>query len=301
MRNPSFSIISPRTLLATPWYNTAVKTPVDAYLAYNAGMYRLTREVRFAVNPGPDAQAEGRPSNGFGGFPSLAGLGHYFIVQVTLDGELDAKSNYLINIRDVDAAVRNRAVPAVRELIRSQGDCRPETVVRAVHHSMLDAWPGVTLQRIRLYLTPYFSAAILPGEPEMVRLSQKFEFSATHRLHNPQLSDEENRQLFGKCNNPHGHGHNYELEVTLAGRPDANGVLLELVEFERIVTATVIDRFDHKNLNIELPEFKQTIPTVENIARITYDLLKPRFADTPARLASVTVWETPKTWCEYAG
>ena len=134
----------------------------------------------------------------------------------------------------------------------------------------------------------------------MVRLSQRFEFSATHRLHNPSLSDEENRRLFGKCNNPHGHGHNYELEVTLSGRPDASGLLADLPAFERIVATTIIDRFDHKNLNIELPEFRELIPTVENISMTIYRLLKPKFDRTGAKLAAVTLWETPKTWCEYS-
>ncbi len=134
----------------------------------------------------------------------------------------------------------------------------------------------------------------------MVRLSQKFEFSATHRLHNPTLSEEENCRTFGKCNNPHGHGHNYEVQVTLAGKPDAKGVLVEIPLFERLVASTVIDKFDHKNLNVELPEFRELIPTVENIAMTIYRLLKPKFADASARLVAITVWETPKTWCEYS-
>ena len=134
----------------------------------------------------------------------------------------------------------------------------------------------------------------------MVRLSQKFEFSATHRLHNPSLSEEENCRTFGKCNNPHGHGHNYEVQVTLAGRPDESGVLVNIPAFEHIVGSSVIDKFDHKNLNVELPEFRELIPTVENIAMTIYRLLKPKFNDAGAKLAAVTVWETPKTWCEYS-
>src|SRR5262249_49432199 len=110
--------------------------------------------------------------------------------------------------------------------------------------------------------------------------------------------DETNRRIFGKCDNPHGHGHNYELQVTLVGDPDSDGLLVDVPQFEAIVAATVIDRFDHKNLNIELPEFRELIPTVENIAMVIYRLLKPKF--TRPALASVTVWETPKTWCEYS-
>ena len=135
----------------------------------------------------------------------------------------------------------------------------------------------------------------------MVRLSQKFEFSATHRLHNPALSDDENCRTYGKCNNPHGHGHNYELQVTLRGTPDPKtGVVIDVPAFERVVAQTVIERFDHKNLNIEIDEFRELMPSVENIAMVIYRMLKPKFAEQRARLAAVTVWETPKTWCEYA-
>ena len=162
------------------------------------------------------------------------------------------------------------------------------------------AWPGTRLECLGLSLSPFLRYSADASEHPMVRLSQKFEFSATHRLHNPALSDEENCRTYGKCNNPHGHGHNYEVQVTLSGRPDDNGLLVDVPAFERIVASTVIDRFDHKNLNLELPEFRETIPTVENIAATIYRLLKPRFADAGAGLASVTVWETPKTWCEYS-
>ena len=135
----------------------------------------------------------------------------------------------------------------------------------------------------------------------MTRLSQRFEFSASHRLHNPALSDEANRKTYGKCNNPHGHGHNYELQVTLVGTPAADtGLLVDVPAFERVVAETVVERFDHKNLNAELPEFAELIPSVENIARVIYRLLKPKLAAGTTRLASVTVWETPKTWCEYS-
>jgi 6-pyruvoyltetrahydropterin/6-carboxytetrahydropterin synthase len=135
----------------------------------------------------------------------------------------------------------------------------------------------------------------------MTRLSQKFEFSASHRLHNPALSDDVNRRTYGKCNNPHGHGHNYEVQVTLAGTPaDETGLLVDVPAFERTVAETVIERMDHKNLNVEVPEFRDLIPSVENIARVIYRMLKPKLENSATRLAGVTVWETPKTWCEYS-
>lgn len=129
----------------------------------------------------------------------------------------------------------------------------------------------------------------------MLRLSQRFEFSAAHRLHNPSLSEEKNLALFGKCNNPDGHGHNYELEVEVSGPLDEGGRIMKLATLEEIVHDLVIERFDHKHLNRQTAEFQSLIPSVENIARTIYRLLQPALTRGSTRLASVTVWETPKT------
>ena len=134
----------------------------------------------------------------------------------------------------------------------------------------------------------------------MVRLSQRFEFSASHRLHNPEISDQANLELFGKCNNPLGHRHNYELEVTLRGPVDSTGRIIEAAAFERIVQEKVLERFDHKHLNLQTEEFKVNIPSVENIAKVIYGLLKAEFAALNVTLAAVTVWETSKTSAQYS-
>ena len=133
----------------------------------------------------------------------------------------------------------------------------------------------------------------------MVRLTQRFEFSASHRLFNRELDEEHNHRIFGKCSNPHGHGHNYEVEVTVKGPPDAMGSIMPVIELERLVYAAVIEPLDHKNLNVEVPEFAKLIPSVENIAMVIYNRLTPLFAGHTARLATVRVWETPKTFAEY--
>ncbi len=258
-------------------------------------MYRLTREVRFAINDRPDAQLSGRPSNGHGGFPSLTGLGHYFALRVTLSGRLDPASQYLRNIKEIDEVVRQRAIAVVANAIR---EAAPVARLPArLHQALRDGWPGATLDRLELMLSPYLSIGMIISESPMVRLSQQFEFSAAHRLHNPALTDEQNRKTFGKCNNPLGHGHNYQVQVTLRGEPNANGVLIDLPEFERIVAESAIEKLDHKFLNLEVAEFRDTIPSVENIARTIFHMLKSRF---DGKLAGVTVWETPKTWCEYS-
>jgi 6-pyruvoyltetrahydropterin/6-carboxytetrahydropterin synthase len=262
-------------------------------------MFRLTREVRFAINGVDDPQLRGRPGNGYAGFPALVGYGPCLTLRVTLAGPLDPQSSYLVNIKQIDATVRRVAIPFVADCVAGAPPLTP-ALLTARLYQMLQAWPPLELAELRLGLSPFLAYCVRAPEISMVRLSQKFEFSATHRLHNPRLSEADNQNLFGKCNNPHGHGHNYELQVTLAGEPDENGVVVQIPELERIVGSTVIDRFDHKNLNVELPEFRELIPSVENIAMTAFRLLKPKFAGTRATLASVTVWETPKTWCEYA-
>jgi 6-pyruvoyltetrahydropterin/6-carboxytetrahydropterin synthase len=268
-------------------------------------MFRLTREVRFAINAAPDDQLAGRPTNSYAGFPSLTGLGHFFTLQVTLLGGLDAQSQYVRNIKEIDDAVRRLVVSHVSRHVQAGTFGGGGRVMAELFDLLAGAWPPAALTVLRLNLSPFLAWAVHAAdghssEKPMVRLSQVFEFSACHRLHNPALSERANRETFGKCNNPHGHGHNYQVQVTLAGEPDANGVLVDVPRFERTVAETVIDRFDHKNLNVEVPEFRELIPSVENIARVVYRLLKPRFSDAAGKLASVTVWETPKTWCEYS-
>lgn len=253
-------------------------------------MFRLTREVRFAINQKPDDQLTHPATNGFAGFPALTGFGQYFELQVSLQGELSEKSSYLRNIKEIDDAVRRRVI--AKHTVLNLAD---------VFNELRDEWGSDTLHSIALRLTPHLTLTQLALEyPMFTRLSQKFEFSASHRLHNEKLSADENRKTYGKCNNPHGHGHNYEVQVTLRGKPNPNGLLVDVPAFEKIVHQFAIEKLDHKNLNIEVPEFAELIPSVENISMVVYKLLKHRFTEVGAELASVTVWETPKTWCEYS-
>ena len=266
-------------------------------LSYNHSMFRLTREVRFAINDLQDDQLARSPANSHGGYPSVTGLAHYFAARMSLHGELERQSQYLVNIKRIDEAVRD-ALPAVRRLIED-GKPAPEIVSYMFNH-LRERWPA-QLESLSLALSPFLTLSSAVSELPMMRLSQKFEFSASHRLHNPSLSDEENRRTFGKCNNALGHGHNYEVQVTLIGATDGNGLLIDIPSFERTVAETVIDPFDHKHLNSEVPQFRELIPSVENIAKVIYQMLDPKFQTGETKLHSVTVWETPKTWCEYSG
>jgi 6-pyruvoyltetrahydropterin/6-carboxytetrahydropterin synthase len=262
-------------------------------------MFRLTREVRFSVNPEEAGELSGSPTNGFAGYPSLLGIGHFFMLEVTLVGEPAPETGCVVNIKLIDQKVREIVVPIVTAFVRRGRLAGGGALIGRIFDALKDTWPGTTLHHLRLALSPFLTLSLFSQEFPMTRLSQKFEFSASHRLHNPALSDEENRNLFGKCNNAHGHGHNYVLQVTVAGTPDSNGFIIDIPKFEQIVAQTVVEPFDHRYLNVEIPEFSDLIPTVENIAMVIYRMLKPRIEAAKVKLAGVTLWETTKTWCEY--
>ena len=134
----------------------------------------------------------------------------------------------------------------------------------------------------------------------MVFLTRKAEFSASHYYHNPEFTQEENQRIFGKCNNPHGHGHNYTLEVTGKGQVDPrSGFVVDLKELKEIMNREVIDALDHRFLNKEVPEFAQAIPTTENLAISIWDRLKAKLR--VAELHRIRVYETPDLFVDYYG
>ena len=134
----------------------------------------------------------------------------------------------------------------------------------------------------------------------MVYLTRKAEFSASHYYHNPEFSPEENRRIFGKCNNPHGHGHNYTLEVTVKGQVDQrSGFVVDLKELKEVMNREVIEAVDHRFLNKEVAEFQHQIPTTENLAITIWNWLKPKL--NVADLHRIRVYETPDLFVDYYG
>jgi 6-pyruvoyltetrahydropterin/6-carboxytetrahydropterin synthase len=130
-------------------------------------------------------------------------------------------------------------------------------------------------------------------------LTRRYLFSASHRLHNAEMSAEENRATYGKCNNPHGHGHNYSLEVTVSGQVDpATGMICNLVDLDQCVEREVLARYDLENLNA-LEEFSVTVPTTENLSIQIFEILHRRFSY--AHLERVRLEETMMNSFEYAG
>jgi len=131
----------------------------------------------------------------------------------------------------------------------------------------------------------------------MVYLTRRYRFSAGHRLHNDAFSPEENRRVYGKCNNPNGHGHNYLLEVTVAGVIDsATGMVVDVAALDAMVAERVLEKLDHKNLNLDMENFRIQVPTTENLCREIYQLLRERLEEGGAgcglRLDSVRLDET---------
>ena len=134
----------------------------------------------------------------------------------------------------------------------------------------------------------------------IITVCRKAHFNAAHRLHNPSWDDATNRKVFGVCNSPNFHGHNYDLEVKLTGPINTEtGYLYDLKELADLIKDEIEERFDHKNLNLDCPEFSNLNPTAENIAVVIWNLLR---AKVPQNIElSVTLYETPKNYVEYKG
>jgi len=131
-----------------------------------------------------------------------------------------------------------------------------------------------------------------------VAVFRKEHFNAAHRLHNPAWSDEHNQEVFGKCNNPNFHGHNYELIIQVIGEVNQEtGFVIDMKELSSILKENVLDRFDHKNLNLDVAEFKDLNPSAENIAIVIYTMLRPKI---DAELAlKIRLYETERNFVEY--
>ncbi len=133
-----------------------------------------------------------------------------------------------------------------------------------------------------------------------ITVSRKAHFNAAHRLHNKNWSDEKNQKIFGKCNYQNYHGHNYELIVSVTGEVNPEtGYVIDMGELKKIIKNEVEERLDHKNLNLDVPHFSNTIPSAENICIYIYDILKDNI-DSQFKL-SVRLYETPRNFVEYSG
>jgi 6-pyruvoyltetrahydropterin/6-carboxytetrahydropterin synthase len=282
------------------------RRPQSFYVEYTTGsqgsrikgMMRVMREVRFAL-VGPEAVSP-RITNSWAGWPGTAMLAPHLALRALIAGPVDPVTGYLVNIALIDRVLRESAIPIVQRARSGRSTEGPAGLMEPLWSATSARLQGFALEELELRTTPFLRYAVTGGEPHMVSMTQSFEFAAAHRLYVPELSEEENRRVFGKCMNANGHGHNYVVEVTIAGSPEADtGTLTDLPAFEAAVKERVIDRFDHKHLNADCPEFARLNPTVENITRVIWDLLEDAIGRD--RLRAVRVWETPKTYAEFRG
>jgi 6-pyruvoyltetrahydropterin/6-carboxytetrahydropterin synthase len=133
-----------------------------------------------------------------------------------------------------------------------------------------------------------------------VTVTRRLQFNAAHRVHNPALSDQENDQLFGKCNNPNWHGHNYTLDVSVRGDVDERtGYVIDLGKLKKLVEERAVNLIDHKNLNLDVAFMRGVIPTSENIIVAIWRQLDE--AIRPGKLVRLVLWETPNNYVEYTG
>ncbi len=213
---------------------------------------------------------------------------------VTLEGPVPVDEGFLVHVAKINATLRQSL--SEQEVIIENG-----LDIFDWARGVLDRkFCSFSVLRLKLDLSSRLSMYWIRERQEMIQVSRKYELAASHRLFNPDWDENRNSEVYGKCSNPQGHGHNYLLELTLRGKPDRKtGELTDLDEVDRVVREQVIDKFDHKNLNEDTKEFKELIPTVENMVKVFWELMTGRFGK--AELVRVAVWETEKTYAEYFG
>ena len=256
----------------------------------------------------------------FGATANPNSHGHNYVLEVTIKGRINPENGMVINIADLDGLLKEQVmgyydhkhINLQHPIFANQPYLQPTSenlviqIWRTIEHSPPLSSPtwgggrgGATLHRVRLYEDSALFADYY-GEEQMVYLTKVYEFSASHRLHSPYLSDEENREVFGKCNNFYGHGHNYVLEVTIQGEVDPRtGMIVDLDFLNETVQKQVYARFDHKHLNLDTPEFEQLNPTSENFVRVLWDVIEPSLK--PIKLHRLRLKETPKNYFDYYG
>lgn len=272
-------------------------------------MLYLTRKIEFAAAhvcrrpEWPDEQNR----RVYGACAIGSGHGHDYVCDVTVKGPIDPRTGMVVNLVEVNRTLKavvgvlnathlNDDHPAFQERVPTTEWLTLVLWDRLQPHLERCLLHRIRLQESRTRVVEY------RGEGSMVYVTRRIEFNAAHRLHSAVLSDEENAEVFGKCNSPNGHGHNYELEVTVRGPVDERtGTVIDLEHLDQVLEEEVMARYDHKNLNVDVEEFRTLNPTSEMFARVIWDRLAVRLADPPRALYRVRLVETSKNAFEYYG
>jgi len=265
-------------------------------------MVRLGRQVRFSIDPFLEHDSPG--FNSYASKPAGEGLGIFLELTIELVGPVATRTGLLVNVSDIDRTVRQFAVPVFVSRIRThlrQGEHidlhAAAQMLWSACERLRDKFEAARVDALTVKLNPFRMLAMDTKEPGLMYFSEKFEFAATHKLWSDGFSEQQNLEVFGKCANPTGHGHNYIVEVTI--KTPADGPAFKIGEFERVVDSQLMQLVDHKNLNVDVPTFSTKAPTVENIAIFAWEHLAGSFA--PAQLHCITVWESDRTYCSYCG
>ena len=271
---------------------------------------RLTKRLEFSAshryhNP---AWSDQRNRTVFGSCNHLHGHGHNYLMEVTVAGAVDPVTGMVINLYDLKQVLEgvlvefdhknlNEDTPYFQDRIPTT-----ENLAVVLWDKIAEQLHGARLTALRLFeeedLSVDYQGRRVRNSPEIL-LTRRYRFAAAHRLHTPALSEEENRRVFGKCNNPNGHGHNYTLEVTVRG--DVNpetGMVTDLGRLDQAVEERVVRRFDHQHLNFD-EAFAKSVTTGENLVVLIWDVLEK--AVPSGTLHKIGLVETRDNHFEYSG
>jgi len=269
---------------------------------------RLTRRVSFSAGHRYWLSSLSAEENRhlFGEWASPYNHGHNYGLDVTIVGEVDVKTGMVVNIKQLDDIVRRKVVSQFDG--KSLNDevnffqthaSSVENILQYVRDVLSDGSlpAGTELIGLRLEETPLLYGELVKKDGHwMTSITRTYEFAAAHRLHSELLSEQQNEDLYGKCHNPSGHGHNFVLEVTVQGSPEPRtGMIANIVDIDDKVNELVVERYDHKHLNIDIPEFKDRVITSEVLVEEIFKVLDGKL---PAKLARVRLFETARSYFE---
>lgn len=253
----------------------------------------LNRTVRMMIS----ARKSGMQvcPNTFAGTPVSDGVGAYYEFHATFSGTPASDTGFVFSIYDVDKAVRNEFTEPLSIALaenRNAIDMLPEL------HSILSRSMGMKAESLKWTLGPHHHIQIDGNDMNHVTLIRHYTFSSSHRLFNKSFDEAKNRELFGKCSHPSGHGHNYQLDAYIRVALDSESAP-RVADIDEVIMEHVIDKFDHRNLNADIEWFQENNPTLENITFACHQILEPQIRKIDGELSHVEVWETDRTSCRY--
>lgn len=237
----------------------------------------------------------------FGACSRFPGHGHNYVMYASLEGDLD-KYGMVENLSVVKQVIKREVTSQLNYSYLNDAWPEFQTTLPTTENISRIIWqrlaPHLPLVNVRLFEHPELWTDYQGNNMEAT-LTVKTHFSAAHRLAIPSLSFEENQEIYGKCARPNGHGHNYHLEVTVAGEIDARtGMLVDLGALQNVIDEYVVEPFDHTFLNKDIAYFAEVVPTAENIAVRIADLLRSPIKEIGAELDKIKLIESPNNSCE---